>query len=339
VVVLDPVNVSGADTAALVVPDAGDETWAKTSFDADVWRQMPTLLPALTDQLARVAIWNALRLAVADAEIAPMLALEIVESAAPGEPSDVVLGTILTWAIDSVAGIYLADDRDRGDALCRLAGAAEAATRSAEPGSARQVTGLRTFIAATADAELLRAWLRGESLLPGMAVDDELRWAMLERLASLGALDLAGIEAELARDRSTQGSVHAAKCRALLPDGEAKAAAWQTLLADPARSNYELYAIAEGFWHPEQSAITGPYAARYFEGIADTASLRHGWIVGRLALLAYPRTAVDENTLALGEKLLSRDDLDAGIRRSVVDAADDLRRALAARGKFRALPA
>ncbi len=339
VVVLDPVSVAGADSAALVVPDAGDETWAKTSFDADVWRRMPTLLPAMTDQLARVAIWNALRLAVADAEVAPPLALDIVEAAAPGEPSDVVLGTILTWAIDSVAGIYLADDHDRADALCRLAGAAETAMRSAEPGSARQVTGLRTFIAASADGDLLRAWLRGESLLPGMAVDDELRWAMLERLASLGALDLSGIDAELARDRSTQGAVHAAKCRALLPEADAKAAAWQTLLTDTARSNYELYATAEGFWHPEQSAITGPFAARYFEGIADTASLRHGWIVGRLALLAYPRTAVDENTLALGEKLLGRDDLDAGIRRSVVDAADDLRRALAARGKFRAIPA
>jgi aminopeptidase N len=172
-----------------------------------------------------------------------------------------------------------------------------------------------------------------------MAVDNELRWAILERLASLGELDAAGIEAELARDRSTQGAVHAARCRALLPHAAAKAAAWQAMLTDTTRSNYELYAIAEGFWHPEQTAVTAPYSTRYFERIADTAWLRHGWIVGRLALLAYPRTAVDHATLARGDELLRRADLDAAIRRSVIDAADDLRRALAARERFGTVPA
>jgi aminopeptidase N len=339
VVVLDPVTVSTAGSAALILADAADETWAKISFDPDVWRQMPALLPAMSDQLARVAIWNALRLAVADAEIAPSLALEIVEAAAPGEPSDVMLGTILGWATETVAGVYLPDDAARALARRCLAVAAAKAMTAAEAGSGRQVTAVRSFVSACADADALGAWLRGTSLLPGMVVDDELRWAILERLASLGELDAAGIDAELARDRSTQGAVHAARCRALLPHAAAKAAAWRAMLTDTTRSNYELYAIAEGFWHPEQTAHTAPYTSRYFERIAATAWLRHGWIVGRLALLAYPRTAVDHTTLSLGDELLRREDLDAGIRRSVVDAADDLRRALAARERFGAIPA
>jgi aminopeptidase N len=295
---------------------------------------MPALLPAIKDQLARVSIWNALRLGVADAEIAPSLALRVVESAAESEPSDVVLGTVLDWAVDTLAGVYLPGGSVRADAFARLAAVAREAMTAAEPASGRQLTAIRAFVSATADVDLLRAWLRDDALPPGVAVDDELRWAMLERLASLGAWDAGEIDSELARDRSTQGTLHAAKCRALLPDPAAKAAAWHTMLTDAGRSNDELYATAEGFWRPEQAAITAPFVSRYFERIADTASLRSGWVVARLALLAYPRTAVDRATLDLGDALLGRDDLDSGIRRSIVDASDDLRRALASRERF-----
>jgi aminopeptidase N len=103
---------------------------------------------------------------------------------------------------------------------------------------------------------------------------------------------------------------------------------------DAQRSNYELYALARGFWHPEQTTLTAPYAERYFDEIAGTARVRRGWVVGRLAGLAYPRTAVSRRTLERSNALLARDDLDSGIRRAVVDAADDLRRALASRERF-----
>ncbi len=332
-IVLDPVTISVPATPALVLPDAADETWVKTHFDTDVWQRMPTVLPAMTDEMARVAIWNALRLAVADAEISPSLALDIVEAAAPSEPSEVVLGTILGWA-ETLTGTYLPAGAVRQNARERLAATADIVMKSADPASGRQLTGVRAFIAVSGEEKLLKAWLRDESLLPGMAVDNELRWSMLERLASLGALDVAEIDAELARDRSTPGAVHAAKCRALLPHAAAKTEAWQTLMTDRERSNYELYATAEGFWHSEQTALTAPFASRYFDDIVDTPKLRNGWIVARVALLAYPRTAVDRTTLAHSDELLRRGGLDAGIRRSVVDAADDLRRAVASQERF-----
>ena len=48
-------------------------------------------------------------------------------------------------------------------------------------------------------------------------------------------------------------------------------------------------------------------------------------------MLAYPRYAVAPRTRELAAALLARDDLVPGLRRAVVDADDDLRRALAAR--------
>jgi hypothetical protein len=57
-------------------------------------------------------------------------------------------------------------------------------------------------------------------------------------------------------------------------------------------------------------------------------------VVDRLALLAYPWTAVDEATLTATDELLSRSDVPSGIRRSVIDAGDDLRRTVAIRRRY-----
>ena len=100
-----------------------------------------------------------------------------------------------------------------------------------------------------------------------------------------------------------------------MPEPLAKLRAWEILMTDAHRSNYELYAIAEGFWHPEQNVLTAPFVTRYFDEIADTAQLRSGWVVARIALLAYPWTAVHPRTVENTEALLARTDLDEGIRR------------------------
>ncbi len=319
--------------AGLILPDAGDYTWAKTAFDTDTWQRIADVLPQLDDPLARVTVWNALRLAVADAEVSPARALDIVASAVPSEV-DVLITTTMGWALDTLAGVYIPDGAPRTDALRRLAGVADVARQRAEPGSGRQLAAARSLVAASEDVGALLAWLGGRAVPPGLVIDEELRWDVVARLASLGAIDATAIDAEFDRDHSTQGLVHAARCRAALPSTEAKAHAWRAMMFDAQRSNYELYALARGFWHPEQTTLTAPYAERYFDEIAGTARVRQGWVVGRLAGLAYPRTAVSHRTLERSNALLARDDLDSGIRRAVVDAADDLRRALASRERF-----
>jgi aminopeptidase N len=332
-VLLDPVTLPAGAAPALVLPDAGDDSWAKIAFDADTWRQMPARLPALPDPLTRIAVWNALRLAVADAELSPELALDIVEAGVVGEV-DTVFTTLTAWALDALVGVYLPSGSARAEATQRLAGVAERTMRAADPGSGAQLAAARAYVAATDAVEALQGWLGGSSVPDGLVVDDELRWAVVERLAALGAIDAAAIDAEQARDRSAQGEVHAAGCRAVLPNADAKAAAWRTLMTDPKVSNYELYALGGGFWHPAQTELTAPYVERYFAEIPATGGFRQGWVVSRVADLAYPRTAVSRDTLDRSDAALAADDLDAGIRRSIVDAADDLRRALASREKF-----
>jgi aminopeptidase N len=100
------------------------------------------------------------------------------------------------------------------------------------------------------------------------------------------------------------------------------------------RPNYELYAMAAGFWHPLQEDVTVLFVEPYFAEIAEIAKVRSGWVLARLAEYTYPWTAVSPVTVELTDELLVRTDLDPGVRRSVVDAGDDLRRAVASRRRY-----
>ena len=331
--VADVTTRAGLDAIGLVVPDACDETWAKIVLPAADWQRMPLVLAGITDPRARVAVWNGLRLAVADAEVDPALALDIVVAALPAESDDAVLAVIGRWAQRSLAGCCLPSPA-RVPALARLSGSMLAVIDVAAAGSGRQLAAIRTLIGTTVDTRRLQAWLTGRDLPDGVVIDAELRWAIVHRLALLGEVDDASIGAELARDHSSQGAVHAARCRAARPDNRAKRAAWNAIMRSAERANYELYALAEGFWDPDQRELTDRYVPRYFEQIAATAHVRSGWVVDRLAQLAYPWPAVDPATVTATDDLLRSDGLASGIRRSVADAGDELRRAVAVRARY-----
>jgi aminopeptidase N len=318
--------------AALVLPDAEDESWAKLSLSAAEYAALPGLIAALPAR-ARVATCNAVRLAVADAELDPAAAVRIAAAALAHEPDDAVVASMGRWALDVPALTYLPAGGARDDAVKALANATSTRAASAPAGSGLQLVAARAYIGTSSNFVRLAAWLEGDAP-PGLQMDQELRWTVLAHLVANGAAGPEEIEAELRRDASAQGATHAARCRALVPTAEAKATAWQLIFEDRDASNYTLYATAEGFWHAGQNDLTEPYVQRFFEQINHTATLRSGWVVDRLALYAYPHTAVAQRTVELTEALLAQGDLDPGIRRSVIDAGDDLRRAVLSRSRF-----
>jgi aminopeptidase N len=165
-------------------------------------------------------------------------------------------------------------------------------------------------------------------------MDADLRWLVTGRLARLGAIGDAEIDAELERDTSSEGVVHAVRCRASLPTVEAKERAWTQIMTDADIANYELYAACEGFWHPTQVQLTAPYVDRYFAEIAATEKLRSGWVVAQSAKLAFPRYAVEQRVVDRAADLVADESVAAGIRRSIGDSVDDLKRALAVRSAF-----
>ena len=110
----------------------------------------------------------------------------------------------------------------------------------------------------------LRRLLTDYPGVAGLAVDHGLRWAVVRRLASLGAMSEAELADELARDESEEGRLHYLTAQASRPDPDAKARAWESLTAEPQLPHHQILAIIEGFNHVEQQELVAPYLPRLY---------------------------------------------------------------------------
>ena len=309
---------------ALVLLDIADDTWARFRHDPATLDRLTDRWADVIDPVTRASLWLGIRDAVEAADLAPDRVVDHLVGAVPHEDQDIVLESLATWAQRRLLDRYLPRPRHARE---DLSSAYAQRLADAPPGSALQLAAARGLIALTSDTSLLQSWL-DDDIPDGLAVDDELRWAIVTQLARWGGIDSAGIRGELERDPSSSGQIHATRARACLPDPRAKAAAWLALTADESLSNYALYANAEGFWWPEQAEITAPYVERYFEELPATERFRSGWVVAQSAALAFPVTAVDDATLRLANRASARTDLTPGLRRSLADATADLEAAL-----------
>ncbi|MDG4789277.1 aminopeptidase N [Micromonospora sp. WMMD1102] len=322
-------GLTGLPAARLLLPNDGDLTFAKVRFDPGSVAAVPAILPELADPLTRALVWAEALDAVTDGErpVADLVAL--VVAALPAETEVVVVQDVLNRTRDLVDR-YL-DPQVRAAALEQLTGACSRLLAVAPAGGSGQLAAARGWIGSTVDAAGLVGWLAGKEVPDGLAVDAELRWAVLHRLAVLGEAGEPEIAAEQETDRSASGAEWAATCRAALPDPAGKERAWALLVGGTGLSNRLLEATARGFWQPEQAELTDSYVRRYFAEMPAAALRRTPWVADRVAGLAYPRYAVSARTRELAAALLDRAELPAGLRRVVVDADDDLRRALATR--------
>ncbi len=325
------VGLESYDGTGLVLPDSRDETWAKISLDDASAKRAPAFLGSIEDPVGRAVIWGSLREGMLDGSLSPGLYLSTAEQALAGE-SDLGVEKILGTTADGLIGhlgTFFADD----DSRSRLAAVAYRLLTGATPSSNRQIVAARAFICLTDDDALLRGWLTGDTPA-GLRVDEDVRWRITRALCELGVFGLTDVEAEQARDRSSQGAEHALRCKATIPDSDVKAEVWQSIVSDPSLSNSALYALCTYFFRPRRQDLTAAYVERYFTELPATARIRSGAVVDFCAKLAFPRFAVDDETVRLAESCLDGDDLTPGVRRAIIDGTDDLRRALHSRQRF-----
>ncbi|WP_370894465.1 aminopeptidase N [Janibacter sp. GXQ6167] len=326
--------IAGLDvTAPLILPNAGDLTWATPRLDERSLAALAAEVPAMADPQARAVIWVGLADQLAHTLVDPRLLVDLAEVALPHERNDSIFsraGLHLTWV---VIRAYLPES-EQAEARARMAAVGERVLAEAEGGSSRALHAARLIARTTDDVEgRLRPWADGIDLPEGLAGDADFRWIVLGQLARRGVIERADIERARAADQTMTGNLGALTATAALPSAEDKAAAWTDLTTNSARSNYELVAIASGFWGPEDRSLVKPYIERYFTDVPAMASWLGEDALSRVASVAYPSRFATEDTLALSEACLAGD-LDHGVRRAIVDAQSALTEALRSRQRY-----
>ena len=336
-----PVDIAGPRTAVpalagqpqpdLVLVNDDDLTYALVRFDERSLATLMTSIGTLADPLARAVCWGSLIDMVQQAELAVPQFVSMVAASMATEPSVAAL-QILLEAVNSALA-QLADPGWVSAGRRQLAGAAARLLRAAEPGSDRQLAWMQLLCrTATAPDQLglLSGLLGGRERLPGLALDADLRWAMLRRLAAAGQAGAAEINAELAADPTESGARHAAACRAAMPDASQKEATWQLLTgADVPISG--LREIVAAFHEPEQAELLAPYAQRYFDVLPGLWAARGGHLRVRLGEALFPRTAAGPGLLAMIDRFLAADGRDPALVRVVAERRDLVERAIRSR--------
>ncbi|MFR0352622.1 aminopeptidase N [Streptomyces sediminimaris] len=325
-------ELAGEQAPELVLVNDDDLTYCKIRFDATSLATLREHLGAMTDPLARALCWSALWNMTRDALLPAADFIDLVVRFGRRESDIGVLQMLHAWAGSALVHYSPASWRPRGEE--QLARTALRDLRAAEPGSEHQLAWARfyaTVASAPDDLDLLRGLLEGTDKIDGLEVDQELRWTFLEPLAAHGAADESVLAAELARDDTASGKRHQIRCLAARPSQAVKAQAWAQVVESDSLSNALVEATIAGFTQSSQRELLAPYAPKYFEVIERVWTQRSIQIGMDVVRGLFPALQDAPATLGATDAWLAAHEGAApALRRLVLEARDDLARALRA---------
>ena len=329
----DVTSLVGVKQPDLLLLNDDDLTFTKFRLDERSWKTAVAHLGDVDSSLARALIWGAAWDMTRDAEVSTGDFLDLVISGIEKESDvGVVQGVLrqLKAAIDQFSA-----PQNRAAYVQRIAAALLEFARRAEPGSDHQLAFTRSFISSAGTADelaILTGLLDGSVVWPGLAVDTDLRWSLIQRLVTVGRFGDAEIDAELVRDDTATGRRQAAVARAARPTAAAKAQAWADITERTDLPNAILEATIGGFMHPDQIELLTPYRDTYFAILGEVWKSRTNETATNITVGLYPFLLVDDTTISLTGAAIAGD-LGATPQRLLAEGRDGVERAARARAR------
>ncbi|WP_204004670.1 aminopeptidase N [Micromonospora lutea] len=324
-------ELSGVPAADVLLLNDDDLSYTKLRLDERSMATVVQHIAGFESSLARALCWTAAWDMTRDAELATRDYVALVLAGLPAE-TDINVVTATLRQVSSALTFY-ADPDWAPTGWADLARSAKAALAAAEPGSGFQLAWARAYVSAARSGEdlaVLRGWLEGTQVTPGLTIDTELRWSVLQALVANGVAGTAEIEAELARDKTSSGEREAAFAHALVPTEANKAAVWAQLTGPEALPNWRHRALLQGFSHPTQVELVTPFRDRYFAAVGQVWATRDSEPAQEFAMLMYPAYLVAEETVEATDAWLAQEGHPGPLRRLVAEGRDGVVRALAA---------
>jgi len=318
----------GLPRPALLLPNDEDLTYAKIALDPLSLQTAMAHIDAFDDSLARSLVLGSLWEMLRDGALAPSDFADVLLRVIPVEEHTVVLRTILRTT-KQIPSMLLATLRwflpeaARPAMVDKSVNVIRTALDAAVPGSDKQqqlVVAYAALARHTDDLTRLQGILDGSVVVPGLSVDQDLRWALLTQIAASGGASEDDIAAELDRDPSLAGREQALKARAAIPTAQAKTAAWALAIEQDTQTNAALEAIGAGFRRCDDPALLRPFVESYLDMLEPVFADRSYAIAERCVKYFYPLDIADA---ALRDRtrawLADHEDAPAGLRRLVIE--------------------
>lgn len=326
-------ELAGQPRADLLLINDGDLTFAKVRLDETSWQTARANLGTLDDSLARAVIWGAAWDMTRDAEVSTGEFVDLVLAGVAAETDIGVVQGVLRQA--RMAIDQFAADKHRTEYLVRFAFRTLELAQGADAGSDRQLAFTRSFAgAATTNEhlEIVESLLDGTTVWPGLEIDTDLRWFLLQQLVAAGARGSEAIDAELGRDDTATGRRQAAMAGASVPTAEAKAHAWQEITQNTELPNAMLEATIAGFMDRDHCSLTDPFIDPYFAMLPAVWEERTMEIAQSITMGLFPAYSVDDGVISKADAFLATKPMPP-LARLVAEGRDGLLRARRARAR------
>ena len=342
-----PAGVSGAETDVpaavgkrapdLVFPNHNDLTFAKVALDAKSLAYVRAHLERVSDPLLRQLLWSSLWSMVRDAQLSSTDYLALVRAKLPLETDLELVEPVLGLA-GAALGAYVPDVRRPAEAHALF----ETAWQMLQtvPRGDAQIVWARTLITVALSPEDIGHTLRlaqGELSVPGLTVDQEMRWSILARAVAFALPDAeALLAAEQQRDPSDRGERALLRAEVSRPDARVKADAWARFTGAGYGSLHLTAAALGGFNWTHQRDLLTLYVDRFFDEVTGVFDSTTWEFAERYFGALFPSYRVEPDTLARTERLLlAQGERIPTLARLLREAGDDLSRALKARALVR----
>ncbi len=326
----DVPELVGVKQPALLLLNDEDHAYAKIRLDE---RSLGTAISSLStfeDSLPRALVWGATWDMTRDGEMQTRDWADLV-LANIGQESDAWAVTRIP-ASTALAVNFYSDPAHRAELRAAWESGLRELLLGAEPGSDHQLTFARSYAgAAHSDAALgdLIGLLDGSFTVEGLAVDQDMRWALITALARAGRFGDAEIDAELEVDKTISGKEAAAAARVAQPTPEAKEAGWKAI-TDPATPNETAREMAFSIFRFGQEDVLEPYLEKFLEA-AETLIDTLGFHKASAVLeFGFPKPLGSKATLARLDEWLADNNAPKGAQRYVGEARAEIARALTA---------
>ncbi|HVN10995.1 MAG TPA: aminopeptidase N [Kineosporiaceae bacterium] len=329
----DVPELVGLPRPALLLVNDDDLTYAKIRLDdaslATATRNLRDFDDALPRSLVLSAAWDMAR----DGELGARAFVDLVLGVVDAVDDPSVAQQLLRQLASTLTFYVAPEHRDAtraraADALWRL-------LEAAPGGSDRQLLYARSFAAHALTPDqvaVLDELLTGQRVVDDLAIDTDMRWGLLTALVAAGAAGDDRIAAELERDATANGQVHAAAARAAVPTPSAKAEAWKLVVEQGELPNAVQEAVISGFGRVNDPRLLEPFVEPYFAALVGVWQTRTNEMATQIVSGLYPAQLASPELLARTERWLA-EPAEPALKRLVVEGRDGVSRALRARAR------
>ena len=320
----------------LVLLNDDDWAYAKIRMDDESFDTAVAHLADIEDPLARALVWGSAWDSTRDGEVAPSDYVDLVLGNIATESESTTIRLSLTQ-LAQVARTYVAPEKQ--DATVRRVGdALWALAQDAEAGSDAQFQFVKFFanLASTSEhGDVLAALRSGSTTLPGLEIDTDLSWELLEGLVLVGRAGEKEIAEALKADDTSNGQQAAARARATIATPGGKLAAMDAALTDASIPNVILRNMGLGFQHVNDAASLETTISRYFDAIGAIWKDRSYSIASYILQFFYPGPLASKGLVDATNAWLDANPDVPALRRLVVENLAGVERALAAQERDR----